>query len=72
MAHDPSPLTREIQEMLLGLMNAQGLSNSALARQAGVPTSTVSRILAFDRIPSTDLVDQLFQAMGLEVHVDVR
>jgi len=48
-----------------------GLSQAALAARAGVPKSTVGRIESGARSPSTDLVERLVQAAGLELAVSL-
>ena len=44
-----------------------GLTQAELARRAGVPQSTVGRIEAGLRIPSTELAERLIRAAGLEL-----
>jgi len=48
-----------------------GLTQAELADRAGVPKSTVGRIESGARTPSTDLVEQLVRAAGLEVTVSL-
>ena len=48
-----------------------GLSQADLARRAGVPKSTVGRIETGARIPSTEMVERLVRAAGLEVSVSL-
>jgi transcriptional regulator with XRE-family HTH domain len=44
-----------------------GLTQAALAERASVPKSTVGRIESGARTPSTDLVERLVRAAGLEL-----
>ena len=44
-----------------------GLSQAQLAERAGVPKSTVGRIESGARVPSTEMVERLVRAAGLEV-----
>ena len=46
-----------------------GLTRAELARRAGVAASTVGRIEAGARAPSTDLAERLVRAAGFEVRV---
>ena len=46
-----------------------GLTRAELARCAGVAASTVGRIEAGTRIPSTDLAERLVRAAGFEIRV---
>ena len=46
-----------------------GLTRAELARRAGVAASTVGRIEAGTRIPSTDLAERLVRAAGFEIRV---
>ena len=46
-----------------------GLTRAELARRAGVAASTVGRIEAGTRVPSTDLAERLVRAAGFEVRV---
>jgi transcriptional regulator with XRE-family HTH domain len=48
-----------------------GLTQAELADRAGVPKSTVGRIESGARTPSTDLVERLVRAAGLEVTVSL-
>ncbi|MCP5059910.1 MAG: helix-turn-helix transcriptional regulator [bacterium] len=48
-----------------------GLTQAELADRAGVPKSTVGRIESGTRRPSTDLVERLVRAAGLEVTVSL-
>ena len=46
-----------------------GLTRAALARRAGVSPSTVGRVEAGTRVPSTDLAERLVRAAGFEICV---
>ena len=46
-----------------------GLTRAELARRAGVAASTVGRIEAGARAPSTDLAERLVRAAGFEIRV---
>ena len=48
-----------------------GLSQAELAQRAGVPKSTVGRIESGARMPSTEMVERLVRAAGLEVSVSL-
>jgi len=48
-----------------------GLSQAQLACRAGVPKSTVGRIESGARTPSTEMVERLVRAAGLEVSVSL-
>lgn len=48
-----------------------GLTQAELARRAGVARSTVGRIEAGTRIPSTDLAERLVRAAGFEIRVSL-
>ena len=48
-----------------------GLTQAALAERAGVPKSTVGRIESGTRTPSTEMVERLVRAAGLEVSVSL-
>ena len=48
-----------------------GLSQHQLAERAGVPKSTVGRIESGARIPSTEMVERLVRAAGLEVSISI-
>jgi transcriptional regulator with XRE-family HTH domain len=48
-----------------------GLSQAQLAERAGVPKSTVGRIESGARVPSTQMVERLVRAAGLEVLVSL-
>ena len=48
-----------------------GLTQVDLGRRAGVPQSTVARIESGTRDPSTELVERLVRAAGLEIHVSL-
>lgn len=45
------------------------MTQAELARRAGVAQSTVGRIEAGRRIPSTDLAERLVRAAGFEIRV---
>lgn len=49
-----------------------GLTQAQLAARAGVPQSTVGRIESGARTPSTDMLERLVRAAGLEVSVSLR
>ena len=44
-----------------------GLTQAELARRAGVPQSTIGRIEAGARVPSSSLVERLIRAAGFEI-----
>ena len=48
-----------------------GLTQAELAVRAGVPKSTVGRIESEARVPSTQMVERLVRAAGLEVSVSL-
>jgi transcriptional regulator with XRE-family HTH domain len=48
-----------------------GLTQADLARRAGVPKSTVGRIETGARVPSTEMVERLVRAAGLDVSVSL-
>ncbi|MDJ0866260.1 MAG: helix-turn-helix transcriptional regulator [Myxococcota bacterium] len=48
-----------------------GLTQAALAERAGVPQSTVGRIESGARTPSTEMIERLVRAAGLEVTVSL-
>jgi len=48
-----------------------GLTQAALAKRAGVPKSTVGRIESGARTPSTEMVERLVRAAGLEATVSL-
>ncbi|MEN8184341.1 MAG: helix-turn-helix transcriptional regulator [Myxococcota bacterium] len=48
-----------------------GLTQAQLAERAGVPKSTVGRIESGARVPSTEMVERLVRAAGLEVSVSL-
>lgn len=48
-----------------------GLSQSQLARRAGVAKSTVGRIESGTRVPSSDLVERLVRAAGFEIQLSL-
>ena len=48
-----------------------GLTQAELGRRAGVPQSTVARIESGARDPSTELVERLVRAAGLEIRVSL-
>jgi transcriptional regulator with XRE-family HTH domain len=48
-----------------------GLTQAQLAALAGVPKSTVGRIESGARVPSTEMVERLVRAAGLEVSVSL-
>jgi hypothetical protein len=48
-----------------------GLSQGQLAERAGVAKSTVGRIESGARVPSTEMVERLVRAAGLEVSVSL-
>jgi transcriptional regulator with XRE-family HTH domain len=47
------------------------LTQAALAERAGVPKSTVGRIESGARTPSSELVERLVRAAGLEVTISL-
>ena len=48
-----------------------GFTQAELAQRAGVPKSTVGRIESGARVPSTEMVERLVRAAGLDVSVSV-
>ena len=48
-----------------------GYTQAELAQRAGVPKSTVGRIESGARVPSTEMVERLVRAAGLDVSVSV-
>jgi transcriptional regulator with XRE-family HTH domain len=48
-----------------------GFTQAELARRAGVPKSTVGRIESGARVPSTEMVERLVRAAGLDVSVSL-
>ena len=48
-----------------------GFTQAELAQRAGVPKSTVGRIESRARVPSTEMVERLVRAAGLEVSVSL-
>ena len=48
-----------------------GFTQAELAERAGVPKSTVGRIESGARLPSTEMVERLVRAAGLEVSVSL-
>lgn len=49
-----------------------GLTQVALAKRANVAQSTIARIESGTRIPSTDMVERLVRATGLEIRVGLQ
>ena len=49
-----------------------GLTQVALAKRADVAQSTIARIESGTRIPSTDMVERLVRATGLEIRVGLQ
>ena len=49
-----------------------GLTQVALAERANVAQSTIARIESGARTPSTDMVERLVRATGLEIHVHLQ
>ncbi len=48
-----------------------GFTQTELAERAGVPKSTVGRIESGARVPSTEMVERLVRAAGLDVSVSL-
>ena len=48
-----------------------GFTQAELAQRAGVPKSTVGRIESGARVPSTEMVERLVRASGLDVSVSL-
>ncbi len=48
-----------------------GFTQAELAQRAGVPKSTVGRIESGARMPSTEMVERLVRAAGLDVSVSL-
>lgn len=46
-----------------------GFTQAELAERAGVPKSTVGRIESGARVPSTEMVERLVRAAGLDISV---
>jgi transcriptional regulator with XRE-family HTH domain len=58
-----------IADLVRDARRRAGLSQAQLAERAGVPRSTVGRIESGARIPSTELVERLVRAAGLQISV---
>lgn len=56
-----------LQALLREARRRAGLTQGELARRAGVPQSTIGRIEAGARVPSTVLLERLVRAAGLEI-----
>ena len=61
--------TVAITQLIREARRRAGLSQTELARRAGVAQSTVGRIESGLRVPSTDLTERLVRAAGFEVRV---
>jgi len=48
-----------------------GFTQAELAQRAGVPKSTVGRIESGARVPSTEMVERLVRAAGLDISVSL-
>ena len=48
-----------------------GFTQAELAQRAGVPKSTVGRIESGARVPSTEMVERLVRAAGLDVSISL-
>jgi transcriptional regulator with XRE-family HTH domain len=60
-----------ISDLVREARRRAGLSQADLALRAGVPKSTVGRIECGARTPSTEMVERLVRAAGLEVSVSL-
>ena len=77
----PTPWPNDSQSAIVGAValshlvrearSRLGLSQAELALRAGVPKSTVGRIESGARVPSTQMVERLVRAAGLEVVVSL-
>ena len=56
-------------QLLREARKRSGLTQAELAKRAGVPQSTVGRIESGVRVPSTELLERLIRAAGLELRV---
>ncbi|MGE5826756.1 MAG: helix-turn-helix domain-containing protein [Micromonosporaceae bacterium] len=65
----PHRLRLGIGELLRSRRGAAGLSQDHLARDAGVTQPLVSRVERGITVPSLDLVERLFAALGLQLRV---
>lgn len=50
-------------------LKAQGISQSDLARSMGVSRSMVSAYLAGNKVPTVDMIEKFFSALGVDVHL---
>jgi transcriptional regulator with XRE-family HTH domain len=53
------------------LMQTDGVSARELARRTGMTSSTVTRIMKGDRIPSLTTYGRLIAGLGRDVHVHI-
>jgi transcriptional regulator with XRE-family HTH domain len=60
-----------ISDLIREARRRAGLTQAELARRAGVPKSTVGRAETGARIPSSEMVERLVRAAGLEVSVSL-
>jgi transcriptional regulator with XRE-family HTH domain len=58
-----------LAQMVREARRRSGMTQAELARRAGVPKSTVGRIESGARVPSTEMVECLVRAAGLELSV---
>ena len=58
-----------ITQLIREARHRAGFTQAELARRAGVAASTVGRIEAGKRVPSTDLAERLVRAAGFEIRV---
>lgn len=56
-------------QLLREARKRSALSQTDLAKRAGVPQSTVGRIESGVRVPSTELLERLIRAAGFEIRV---
>ena len=56
-----------LENLLHEARRRAGLTQAELSKRAGVPQSTIGRIEAGARIPSTALLERLIRAAGFEV-----
>src|SRR3990172_1718657 len=57
------------RQLLREARRRAGLTQTELARRAGVPQSTIGRIESGARVPSTLLAERLIRAAGFELRV---